>query len=54
MPFESPKQRRYIYAAAARGEAWARKFIRDSGHEPPPVKKSRRFKKRPRAPKGKR
>lgn len=29
-----------IYAKAAQGEEWARKFIRDSGHTPPPVKKN--------------
>jgi len=41
MPYRSAKQRRYIYAAAARGEAWAVKFIRDSG-ETPPKRKARR------------
>lgn len=35
MPFKSEKQRRYIYAAASQGEAWARKFIKDEGHTPP-------------------
>lgn len=46
MPYRSPKQRRYIYAAAARGEEWARKFIRDSGDTPPPVRLSKRLEHR--------
>lgn len=35
MPFKSEAQRRFIFAAAARGEEWARKFLRDMGIEPP-------------------
>lgn len=38
MPFKSERQRRYIYAQAAAGKAWAIKFIRDSGHTPPKAK----------------
>lgn len=39
MPFQSPAQRRLIYAKAAQGEAWAIKFLRDMGLTPPPIKK---------------
>jgi Mn-containing catalase len=31
MPPVSDKQRRYIYAQAAAGKPWARKFLKDSG-----------------------
>jgi len=42
MPFQSEAQRRMIYAKASQGVPWAIKFIRDSGHTPPPVKKERK------------
>jgi hypothetical protein len=45
VPFRSERQRRYIYAAAARGEHWAEKFIRDSGHTPPKGRKKHKRKK---------
>jgi hypothetical protein len=42
MPFRSEAQRKLIYAKAAEGEAWAIKFIRDSGHTPPKVRRKTR------------
>jgi hypothetical protein len=47
MPFKSERQRRYIYAQAAAGKAWAKKFIRDSGHTPPKHRGRRRRGKGP-------
>lgn len=43
MPFQSEKQRRYIYSRAAAGEEWARKFIRDAGHTPPARRAAKRL-----------
>jgi hypothetical protein len=37
VPYKSPRQRRYVYARAREGSAWAIKFIKDSGGEPPEV-----------------
>lgn len=45
MPFQSEKQRRMIYAKAAEGAEWARRFIRDSGHTPPPVNRKKKLSK---------
>lgn len=39
MPFVSDKQRRYVYAKAAQGEKWAKKFILDSGESLPKPRK---------------
>ena len=38
MPFQSEKQKRYIYAKAAEGEAWAVKYLREMGLKPPGVR----------------
>jgi len=43
MPFESERQRRYIYAKAGEGVPWAKKFVADSHGE---VKPKRKLKKR--------
>jgi hypothetical protein len=40
MPFRSEAQRRYIYAQAAEGKAWAVKFLRDMGLKPPGVREA--------------
>jgi len=42
LPFRSAKQRRFIYAKAGKGAKWAKKFIKDSGHKPPKVRRKRR------------
>lgn len=39
MPFASERQRKFIYARAAAGEPWARRFIKHSGHTPPRKRK---------------
>lgn len=41
MPYKSDAQRRYIYAAAARGESWAIKFILEMGETPPKRRKKK-------------
>lgn len=33
MPYESDRQRRYIYAQARKGERWAKNFIADAKRE---------------------
>jgi len=38
VPYQSEKQRRFIFAKAAEGVGWARKFIRDAGQTPPPIR----------------
>lgn len=38
MPYRSGRQKAYIYAQAAKGKAWAIKFIRDMGETPPKVR----------------
>ena len=38
MPFQSEKQREFIWARARAGEKWAQKFLRDMGLWPPKVK----------------
>ena len=37
--FYSDRQRRFIYAAASDGKAWARKFLKDHGHSVPKVRR---------------
>lgn len=32
MPFQSDRQRRFIYAKAGEGVPWAEKFVRDAGN----------------------
>lgn len=48
MPFRSEKQRRYIFMEAAAGKPWARKFITDSGMNPPPLRRSKRSRRKAR------
>lgn len=48
MPYQSMKQAAYIHAAAARGEPWAIKFVKDShgthvkGHKRKPLKRHKK------------
>lgn len=37
--FYSDRQRRFIYAAASDGKAWAIKFLKDHGHTVPKVRR---------------
>jgi hypothetical protein len=45
VPYRSPKQRRLIYAKAAEGQQWARRFIREMGETPPPVNRKQKLSK---------
>ena len=48
MPYKSEKQRKYIHAAAAKGKAWAQKFVKDSEAEVPKRKRVKKAAKKKR------